>query len=219
MLFFLLLYLQKQVIPEEEQVIPSIVEHIIPKEEQVIPSIVEHIIPKDEPVLVQTKLKGGYACNFVEPPPVALQTECRVCLQILHEPHFVSCCGNRFCQSCINPIKVGGKSCPLCNAATFELMHDKQLERTLKDLKVHCIHADSGCKWSGELGLLSKHLNVYPESEALLEGCGFVIIKCILCGYRCQRSVLMSHQYQRRPTHIGMLLLHVLTPRDEISIC
>ena len=171
--FLLILYLQKQDIPEEET----------------------------------TK---GYTCDFAEPPPAGLQTECRVCLQILREPHLVSCCGNRFCQSCINPIKVCGKSCPLCNATTFTLVQDKQLERSLKDLEVHCIHAESGCKWTGELRRLDNHLNVNPESETQSEGCGFITIKCIHCGSPCQRNLLASHQRkecQKLRTHRGMYLL------------
>ena len=135
-------------------------------------------------MLVQTK--GGYDCEFVEPPPAGLETKCSVCLLIYREPHMVRCCSHRFCHSCINPIKVGGKSCPLCKATTFELMHDKQLERSLKDLKVCCVHAESGCKWTGELRLLDNHLNVNPESKTLLDGCGFIKVHCIHAKNGCE---------------------------------
>ena len=156
-------------------------------------------------MVAQTKdLEGGYTCDFVEPPPAGLQTECSVCLQILREPHIVDCCCYRFCQSCIDRIKVAGKSCPLCSATTFELMHDKQLERSLKDLKVGCIHAESGCKWTGELRQLDEHLNVNPEPETLSEGCGFIKIECIHCGHQCQRHLFTSHQCRKWTTHRGM---------------
>ena len=162
----------------------------------------KQVIPEEEPIL-----EGGYSCDFVEPPPKRLKMECPVCLQIHREPHMVSCCSNHFCKSCINRVKVDGKSCPLCKAATFEVMHDKDLERSQKNLKVCCIHAESGCRWTGELRLLDEHLNVTPKPETLLEGCDFLKIKCIHCGYHCQRNLLISHQIeecQKWPTHRGM---------------
>ena len=148
-------------------------------------------------------LVGGYSCDFVERPPAVLQTECCVCLQILREPHMVSCCSHRFCKSCIDPIKAAGKCCPLCKTTAFKLMHDKELERSLKDFNVHCIHAENGCKWTGELRLLDEHLNVNPEPEMLLKGCNFIEIKCIDCGYQCQRYLLPRHKCRKRPTHRG----------------
>ena len=157
---------------------------------------------KEVPTPVQTKdLAGGYECTLVEVPTVVLESECSVCLQILREPHMVTCCGNRMCNSCINHIKVSGEPCPLCRATDFETVHDKKLEEKLKHLQVRCTHAKSGCKWTGELRLLDKHFNVNPKREALLEGCGFTKVKCIHCGSPCQRSLLTSHlteQCQKR---------------------
>ena len=112
--------------------------------------------------------RGGYDCEFVEAPPAGLQTECAICLRILREPQMISCCSHRFCRSCIEPIKVDGKSCPLCKAINFDLMRDKALERSLKDLKVHCTNATSGCKWTGELRLLSEHLHINSISKAVV---------------------------------------------------
>ena len=53
---------------------------------------------------VSKRQQGRYECIFVERPRKHLQTECSVCLCILREPCLVDCCGNRFCQICIEPI-------------------------------------------------------------------------------------------------------------------
>ena len=161
--------------------------------------------------------RGGYDCKFVEEPPAGLQTECTICLQILREPHMISCCSHRFCRSCIESIKVDGKSCPLCKATDFDLMRDRGLERSLKHLNVHCTHAASGCEWTGELRLLSEHLHMNPKSEKLMEGCGFIEVKCIHCGHHFQRSVLINHLIEECPkwpyaVYKGMHHYHVSNP-------
>ena len=99
---------------------------------------------------------GGYECEPIGKPTKELQTICSICLLVLREPQLISCCGYHFCQSCINPIKEGGKSCPLCVAASFEVMYDKGLERSLKEIEVNCSRTD--CQWTGRLHMLNEHL-------------------------------------------------------------
>ena len=172
------------------------------------PMLEQHSSEEDPmPVLTKDLLGGGYDCEIVESPTVGLQTECHVCLQILREPHMVTCCCKRFCHSCINRIQAAGKSCPLCNAITYDVVHDKKLEQDLEGRKVYCMHAKSGCQWTGELRQYEEHLNVNPESETQLEGCGFVKIKCTHCGSLCQRNLTTSHrreECQKWRTHRGM---------------
>ena len=47
---------------------------------------------------------GGYDCEFVDSPPDSL--ECPVCLLILKEPHLLSCCGVKICQSCVSGVSL-----------------------------------------------------------------------------------------------------------------
>ena len=140
------------------------------------------------------RLRGGYECEIVRPPE-KIQTECSICLQVLREPQLISCCGHNFCRSCIERVKKDGKNCPLCNEAEFTLMHNKGLERSLKEFEVFCTHRKSGCRWVGELRMLEQHLNANPEPEKQLEGCDFVEVKCMHeCGHCFQRCSLGNHQ-------------------------
>ena len=144
--------------------------------------------------------RGGYDCEFVQPPPEAFQTDCSICLLVLREPHLISCCGHNFCRTCIDHIKTDGKNCPLCNAPDFSLMHNKGLERALKEFKVRCTHARSGCEWVDKFGLLDHHLNVNPSSNKQPEGCGFVEVQCSHgCGGYFQRRLLDNHQGKECP--------------------
>ena len=112
---------------------------------------------------------SGYGCEFVEPPPKLLQSECPVCLMILREPHLTSCCGHSFCKACIEAVQKAGQPCPLCKEATYTTMRNKGLERNLKELTVLCEHKDAGCNWRGELGHLDGHVK---------ESCPCVQVEC-----------------------------------------
>lgn len=138
---------------------------------------------------------GGYDCEFRRSPPRIVQTECSICLLVLREPHITSCCGHSFCRTCIGDVMDANMNCPLCNGSDFTLMHNKGLERSLKELEVHCSHQRLGCEWTGELGALESHLNTESEPEKRQEGCGFVTLDCIhSCGERIQRQRIAEHQ-------------------------
>ena len=142
----------------------------------------------------------GYECEFVQRPHEALQTDCSICLMVLRKPHIISCCGQSFCRTCIDRIKTEGKSCPLCNATKFSIIHNRGLENTLKEFEVRCTYATSGCEWRGKLGHLDDHLNLNPDFEKQLKGCGFVEIACNhKCGGIFSRHLLANHQGEKCP--------------------
>ena len=53
--------------------------------------------------------------SFANELPEHVEIECPVCLDILTDPHLVSCCGHNFCGSCIERVKASNGSCPMCN--------------------------------------------------------------------------------------------------------
>ena len=150
--------------------------------------------------LKQAKHHGGYQCNFVNTPPDHLQTECSICLCVLREPCLVDCCGYSFCKSCIEPIKVEGKPCPLCVVEFGTCIPDKRLQRTLNDLTVYCTNNEGGCEWVGRLSELTQHLNLeLSEGHGRLSGCQFASIGCTHCGESMQRQDVKDHENDRCP--------------------
>jgi hypothetical protein len=145
--------------------------------------------------------RGGYDCEFVEPPPAAFQTDCPICLHVLREPCVISCpCGQKICRECVEQIKEDDKPCPLCNKTEFSFMRDYGLERYLKAQEVWCSHKKDGCGWRGKLGEYEQHLNRNPSPENQLTGCQFVEVECGNgCGERFQRRNIASHQNQQCP--------------------
>ena len=141
--------------------------------------------------------KGGYDYDFVSPPPKSL--ECPVCLMTFRDPHVISCCGNEFCQLCIERVQRDGKPCPLCNKQDFSTMLHKKLAREVKALIIHCPHKEQGCQWEGELGQLPNHLN---PKVGTVNGCGYMIVACSYkCGVYLQRRNIREHEMEICPKH------------------
>ncbi len=111
----------------------------------------------------------GFDCEFVEPPPERyVQSECPVCLHLIREPHQVTCCGKKFCKSCIEHVQENNSRCPTCKAQVFKFCFpDKGHKLLLYGLKVRCSHQKDGCEWTGELRQLDEHLNTDPLHETI----------------------------------------------------
>ena len=123
-----------------------------------------------------------YDCEFVETP--SKEFECTICLNILKEPHLNNCCGQHFCQQCIQRIIDDQKPCPLCNKADFIVILDKKTERKILDLQVKCRQHKNGCEWLGELRSLEQHCDM----------CTYTEVDCPnSCGEQVQRRLLSSH--------------------------
>ena len=148
-------------------------------------------------VLPRQEERGGYDCDFVNPPPDSLQTECPICLHLLKEPCVISCpCGQKICRECIEQIKKQNKPCPLCNKRDFTFMKDYGYERMMNEFYVRCSKKEEGCDWKGKLRDYEQHLNQNPSPQNQLTGCQFVEVKCEHgpCGEWFQRRHIVSHQ-------------------------
>lgn len=135
---------------------------------------------------------GGHDYEFVG--QVADRYNCQICTKIIREPHLAVCCGQHFCESCLNKwfARQGKESCPHCRAEGegFHRVINKGLRSEINQLKIKCNNHGKGCKWTGELGTLKTHLN----SD---KGCGFVFVdcpnKCKSSGAAMLRKQLAEH--------------------------
>ena len=135
---------------------------------------------------------ADYEWEFIEPP--ASELDCEMCHNVLQEPFLTTCCGNHFCQACIDPVVKEGKPCPSCDEGEFMVILDKKTRRKIFSLDVRCPMWRRGCKWVGELGGRSDHLD---EKNG---DCQFVDVSCSnACGGRVQRRELPTHLEQACP--------------------
>ena len=124
---------------------------------------------------------GGYECEFVDS---VKDFECPLCLHVTRDPNLTSCCGQHFCQVCINQILAEKRPCPFCKDRKFTVFLDKKQKRKVLELKVYCTMKEQGCSWTGELGGLSRHL----------DDCQYVTASCPkACGVTLQRRYLAAH--------------------------
>ncbi len=131
---------------------------------------------------------SGYQCEFIESVE---DYECPLCLHVTREPSLTSCCGQHFCQACIQKIAFYNKPCPLCKESSFTTLLDKKQRRRVLDLKVFCDKKADGCDWVGGLGELEQHLS---------EKCQFVSVDCPYnCGEACVRRFLAVHKIYACP--------------------
>ena len=115
-------------------------------------------------IACQKTTTSTYDCEFVGPPPSAIQTNCTVCLMVLGDPYQAKCCGTNFCHSCSQLIQVDHIPCPMCREEKFEVFPNKELKHSIGQLHVWCTHSKEGCRWSGELRELEHHLNEFVHS-------------------------------------------------------
>ena len=133
-----------------------------------------------------------YEWEFMEPP--ASDFDCEMCHNVLREPFLTACCGSHFCQACIDPVVKEGKPCPSCGEGELMMILDKKTKRKIFSLDVRCPMWRRGCKWVGELGDRSDHLD---EKDG---DCQFVDVNCSnACGGRVQRRELPTHLKQACP--------------------
>ena len=126
---------------------------------------------------------SGYQCQFVDSVE---DYECLLCLHVTREPFLTSCCGQHFCQVCINRILTDNKPCPFCKSTDFSTLLDKKQRRKILGLKVYCDKKAEGCQWVGGLGELEQHLS---------ENCQFVTVSCPNnCRQTFQRRVAELHE-------------------------
>ncbi len=93
--------------------------------------------------------------------------KCLICQDLQDQPVLVSCCGQHFCESCLNQwIATRGQKCPHCQATGITHIVNKQQVRDINDLKVYCSNKSKGCKWVGTMGTLDKHIGVERTTKA-----------------------------------------------------
>ena len=123
--------------------------------------------------MAEKPVYGGHDYEFVQ--EVSNRLNCHICTKVLRDPHLAVCCGQHFCESCLNKwfTRQGKESCPHCRAEgeTFNHVIHKGLRSEINELKIKCGNHGEGCLWIGELGALKKHL----ESD---NGCGCVMVEC-----------------------------------------
>ena len=142
---------------------------------------------------------GGYEYSFVDEIPSKYY--CNICSKVLREAHLTVCCGQHYCDSCLQQWFASAtqrrtKTCPHCRQEGFQSFPNKEKIREINEFRVKCTNHEKGCDWVGELGDLEKHI----KSD---DGCGYEVVRCGNYGYMffatkcivlCERRSLAKHR-------------------------
>ena len=105
---------------------------------------------------------------------------CMICAKVLNEPHLTDCCGQHFCQGCLDKWfeRQGRKICPHCRSESFSHILSLPLKRKVDSLQVYCTYQENGCNKITTVGEVNSHT----------DKCGFAPVACPLLG--CEETVL-----------------------------
>ena len=145
-------------------------------------------------------MSGGYDYKFVdgEPPNKYI---CTICTLVSCDPQQAGCCGNVYCKSCLQQLKVAQHfNCPTCrHDLTNKCFPDRRADLEIKSLQVYCTnnkkisHADNSCSWKGRLKDIDDHL----------QQCPYQILSCTNgCEKNIERKLLQHHLENNCPKRL-----------------
>ena len=136
---------------------------------------------------------------------------CSICLQLLRSPKLTSCCGHRYCSTCINRVQQKKMPCPLCQSGSFTLLLDKLYVRKVNSLRVKCPNAKLGCGWRGDLGKAEEHK----------KSCKAMAVPCCFSHMGCKATVaareMEDHLSATSGAHLAMVLQAVQGKDKQIA--
>ena len=142
---------------------------------------------------------GDKLYQFVDQVPSYLT--CIICFGLLEKAVATECCGKMMCQShwCVEEANEQ-RSCPNCRESLYTASLSMVIDRIIKDLKVHCLHHEDGCEWTGDL-------SAEPDHRRIESGCPFEPVWCQNnCGESIKRKDMKNHLLEEcslRPSNCG----------------
>lgn len=123
-------------------------------------------------------------CTFVKKIPD--EFICLICSRLLRDPHVTECCGQHYCQHCLEKWLQGNpkKPCPFCRKENCNYIRYLPMKREIDELKVYCLNREKGCEIISTLNKVSDHI---------LKDCEFETVSCF-CGTSLLRKDMKDHE-------------------------
>ena len=116
---------------------------------------------------------------------------CPICFKIAEDAMESECCGQIFCNRCIN--KVESNVCPMCRRVNLKVHISLSMRKLIKNLPVKCIH---GCGFTDNTENIKKHYFVCKNRDftCKINKCGSVLKKSeFLCHViDCHEEIVIA---------------------------
>ena len=110
----------------------------------------------------------------------------------------MNCCGQQFCEHCLEKWLLKNKTCPHCRSANFSHIFMHPTSRKIGNLKVYCPNKQHGCKVALKISEYEQHLSTTDD-----RGCLYVKLKCQNnCTAEVFRGEMLTHIWNECPKRL-----------------
>ena len=154
---------------------------------------------------------------FVDKVPEDYQ--CSICTNILTNPVLIECCGQHFCEVCLEKWLAKQQTCPHCRDTSIKYITSRHMQRNINGLRIYCSYRPKGCSKISTVGDYASHLTECLFVEVVCENlCGEAVIRkdpkhhisteCpnrkVKCVY-CQEAGMHKNHYRHPPGYLPQL--------------
>lgn len=136
--------------------------------------------------------------RIIDKIPDCIQLECEICLEVINDPVLAKCCGQSFCQHCVQQLLQD--KCPHCRHEPLNAEEDMKTFRILNNFKIKCPYYIK-CNWVGSKSDLKNHLTVCRHKPTPCPKCNVSRerqnIECHLeleCDFRPEKCCYCSEE-------------------------
>ena len=110
----------------------------------------------------------------------------------------MNCCGQQFCEHCLEKWLLKNKTCPHCRSTDFYHVFMHPTSRKVRNLKVYCHNRQHGCKVVLKISEYEQHLSTTDD-----RGCLYVKLKCPNdCTAEVFRGEMQGHIQKECPRRL-----------------
>ena len=115
---------------------------------------------------------------------------CSICTNVLREPVQIECCGQLFCEECLQRWIQTQKACPFCWDIQLKYIKDRRMKRMIDNCRIYCSNRSKGCE----------AISILSERYVHREACLFVEVPCTNgCGVSILKKELQNHKAKQCP--------------------
>ncbi len=131
-----------------------------------------------------------YEEKYVFVKEISAEFKCMICSKLLRDPQVTECCGQHFCQYCMDKWLTTNceKLCPYCRIKNCNYIRYLPMKREIIELEIYCQNREKGCESTSTIQQINEHI----------KQCDFEQVRCV-CASSFLRKELENHRQNHCP--------------------